>query len=120
MAENDDFCYPDLVLDFQFLQQDSHIENQLPQFLPGNSVRYPFNLSISILNSTIYLSISMLHLRPSVIFFLLGFLSNFLFLGTGTVVYMCFMSCCREKFQHQRNHLMPRFVLPFLFFSLPP
>ncbi|KAJ7001835.1 transcription factor TGA9-like isoform X2 [Populus alba x Populus x berolinensis] len=36
MEENDDFCYPDL-LDFQFLQQDSHIENQLPQFLPGNS-----------------------------------------------------------------------------------
>jgi hypothetical protein len=39
MEDNGDYCHPDIVLDYQFLEEDLHENDQQPEFLPGNSVR---------------------------------------------------------------------------------
>ena len=39
MEDNGDFCHPDLVLDYQFLEQDLHENDQQPEYLPWDFVR---------------------------------------------------------------------------------
>ncbi|KAH8497789.1 hypothetical protein H0E87_016895 [Populus deltoides] len=37
MEDNGDYRHPDIVLDYQFLEEDLHENDQQPEFLPGNS-----------------------------------------------------------------------------------
>lgn len=55
MEDNGDYCHPDIVLDYQFLEEDLHENDQQPEFLPGNSVRdlfYHFILKYATFKTT--------------------------------------------------------------------